>query len=106
MRSVRFAEAESNLKAVLDTVTRGKSAAVIRRRDKEDAVVMSLASYESMADTLHLLSTKANRDYLARSIAQFRSGRCIAVNLPPTGADRLQVEIAPTLDCVPYKTTA
>ncbi|PTR33616.1 hypothetical protein C8J98_103379 [Luteibacter sp. OK325] len=28
-----------------------------------------------MADTIHLLSNKANRDHLARSIAQFKAGR-------------------------------
>ncbi|MET0256554.1 MAG: hypothetical protein ABW193_12205 [Luteibacter sp.] len=28
-----------------------------------------------MADTIHLLGNKANRDHLARSIAQFEAGK-------------------------------
>lgn len=35
----------------------------------------ALADYNAMADTIHLLSNKANRDHLAKSIAQFKAGK-------------------------------
>ena len=72
---VSFSDARNNLKEVLDTVASDCSITVSHRRDHEDAVVMSLADYNSMADTIHLLSSKANRDHLARSIAQFKAGK-------------------------------
>ena len=75
MRVVSFSDARNNLKEVLDTVASDCSITIIHRRDHEDAVVMSLADYNSMADTVHLLSSKANRDHLARSIAQFKAGK-------------------------------
>ncbi len=75
MRVVSFSDARNNLKDVLDTVASDCSITVIHRRDHEDAVVMSLADYNSMADTIHLLSNKANRDHLAKSIAQFKAGK-------------------------------
>lgn len=48
---------------------------VITRRDGGDAVVMSLAYYQSMAETLHLLSSPANAAHLAESIAQYKAGK-------------------------------
>ena len=75
MRVVSFCDARNNLKDVLDTVASDYSITIIHRRDHQDAVVMSLADYNSMADTIHLLSNKANRDHLARSIAQFKAGK-------------------------------
>lgn len=75
MRIVSFSDARNNLKDVLDTVASDCSITVIHRRDHEDAVVMSLADYNSMADTIHLLSSKANREHLAKSIAQFKAGK-------------------------------
>lgn len=75
MRVVSFSDARNNLKDVLDTVASNCSITVIHRRDHEDAVVMSLAHYNSMADTIHLLSNKANRDHLAKSIVQFKAGK-------------------------------
>jgi antitoxin YefM len=72
MRIVSFSDARSNLKDMLDTVVNDRSIIVVRRRGHDDAVVISLTNYKSMADTMHLLSTKANRDHLTRSIAQFR----------------------------------
>ena len=74
MRVIRFSKARTNLQDVLDTVVGDQSISVIRRRGHADVVVMSLAGYNSMADTIHLLSNKANRDHLAKSIAQFRNG--------------------------------
>jgi hypothetical protein len=46
------------------------------RRDAEgDAVVMSLDYYNSLVETLHLLSTPANVEALARAIHQDQAGQ-------------------------------
>jgi antitoxin YefM len=75
MRIVSYTEARNSLKSVLDGVEADADIAIITRRDGADAVVMSLAQYQSMAETLHLLSSPANAAHLAESIAQYRTGQ-------------------------------
>jgi antitoxin YefM len=75
MRIVSYTEARNSLKTVLDGVEADADIAIITRRDGADAVVMSLAQYQSMAETLHLLSSPANAAHLAESIAQYRAGQ-------------------------------
>lgn len=75
MRVVNFSEARNNLKAVIDGVVEDADYAVISRRDAPDAVVMSLDTFNSMMETVHLLKTPANAAHLARSIEQLRRGK-------------------------------
>ena len=74
MRIVSYTEARNSLKTVLDGVEADADIAIITRRDGADAVVMSLAQYQSLAETLHLLSTPSNAAHWAESIAQYRAG--------------------------------
>lgn len=83
MRIVSYTEARNGLKSVLDGVEADADIAIITRRDGADAVVMSLAHYQSMAETLHLLSSPANAAHLAESIAQYRAGKAKRRELVP-----------------------
>jgi len=75
MRVVTYSHARQTLKSILDDVQQDADVTVISRRDNEgDAVVMSLDYYNSMMETLHLLSTPANADALARAIRQDKAG--------------------------------
>jgi antitoxin YefM len=75
MKVVTYSHARNALKSVLDTVVRDADVAIISRRDAGgDAVVMSLDHYNSLMETLHLLSTPANAEALARAIRQDRAG--------------------------------
>ena len=75
MRTLNFSEARSNLKDVLDRVAEDHVATLIKRRDAEDAVVMSLSDYNALQETMYLLSTPANARHLMESIAQLRKGK-------------------------------
>ena len=75
MKIVTYSEARSALKAVLDRVHEDADVTVISRRDGADAVVMSLDHYQSIMETMHLLSTPANAAHLAKSIAQHKAGK-------------------------------
>ena len=75
MRVVNFSEARNNLKFVLDQVTDDADYTVISRRDSEDAIVMSLETFNSLMETFHLLKTPANADHLMTSINQFRNNQ-------------------------------
>jgi antitoxin YefM len=75
MRVVNFSEARNSLKNVIDQVIDDADYTVIARRDAPDAVVMSLDTFNSLMETVHLLKSPANAAHLARSIAQYRQGQ-------------------------------
>jgi len=76
MKVVTYSHARNALKSVLDGVQQDADVTVISRRPAEgDAVVMSLDYYNSMMETLHLLSTPANAEALARAIRQDKAGQ-------------------------------
>lgn len=77
MRIVTYSEARSSLKSVLDTVHEDADVTVISRRDGADAVVMSLDHYQSIMETMHLLSTPANAAAMARAVQQDRAGQAV-----------------------------
>jgi antitoxin YefM len=74
MRVVNFSEARNHLKSVLDQVVEDIDYTVISRRDADDAVVMSLDSFNGLMETVHLLKSSANASHLSKSIEQYRSG--------------------------------
>jgi antitoxin YefM len=75
MRIISYSEARNGLKSVLDGVEDDADITIITRRDGGDAVVMSMAHYQSMAETLYLLSSPANAAHLAASIAEHKAGK-------------------------------
>jgi antitoxin YefM len=75
MRVVNFSQARNSLKSVIDQVTDDADYTVIVRRDASDAVVMSLDTFNSLMETVHLLKSPANAAHLARSIEQYRQGK-------------------------------
>ena len=75
MRIISFSEARNNLKKVIDRVVDDADVAVISRRDSPDAVVMSLETFNSWMETVHLLKTPANAAHLDKSIQQLRKGK-------------------------------
>ena len=77
MRIISYSEARSSLKSVLDTVSDDADVTVISRRDAADAVVMSFDHYQSIMETMHLLSTPANAAHLAKSITQHKAGKAV-----------------------------
>ena len=74
MQTIPFSDARNRLKDVLDRVVEDADYTVITRRDAEAAVVMSLGSFNSLMEIVHLLRSPANAAHLARSIAQYRVG--------------------------------
>ena len=75
MRVVNFSDARDKLKSVIDQVIDDADYTVIARRDAPDAVVMSLDTFNSLMETVHLLKSPANAAHLARSIEQYRKGK-------------------------------
>ncbi len=78
MRVVNFSEARNHLKNVLDQTVADADFTIISRRDSPNAVIMSLDTFNSLMETVHLLKTPANAAHLARSIEQFRAGKLVS----------------------------
>lgn len=75
MQIINYSQARDQLKAVIDRVVEDADIAIISRRDGDDAVLMSKDMYESMQETIFLMSNPANVQHLAKSIAQHKAGK-------------------------------
>lgn len=75
MRVVTFSKARSHLKKVIDQVVNDADYTLIVRRDAPDAVLISVDTFNSLMETVHLLRSPANAAHLARSIEQHRRGQ-------------------------------
>jgi antitoxin YefM len=77
---------------VLDRVEADADVTLITRRNPKGAVVMSLDTYNSLLETVHLLRSPANAAHLQRSLEQAERGELLAHPLIDTdqfGADPL-----------------
>ncbi|MDV2442003.1 type II toxin-antitoxin system Phd/YefM family antitoxin [Acinetobacter gerneri] len=77
MKITTATEARANFKTVLDQTIDDADITIIHRRDGENAVLMSESQYNSLIETLHLLSTPANARALERAIAQDKANQAV-----------------------------
>ena len=74
MLTETFSNARNNLKAVFDRVVADRAPIKITRQRGEGVVVVSESDWESLEETLHLLSSPKNAARLAESIAELDAG--------------------------------
>jgi antitoxin YefM len=77
MIAANFTEFRVSLKNYLDSVENDNETLIIKRKTGKGAVVISLEEYNSIMETLHLLSSQKNATRLYESIDQMRSGDII-----------------------------
>jgi len=77
MQIYNFTDVRNNFKSVLDRVSDDADVAVITRRDSEAVVIMAQKHYDSMMETLYLLSSPANASHLMRSLEQLERGEAV-----------------------------
>ena len=75
MKIVSFTEAKKNFKSILDNVVEHSDYTIISRRDAKDTVVMSLDTFNSLMETLHLLQSPKNAEHLEKSIKEYKQGK-------------------------------
>lgn len=75
MNILTFSEARSSFKTVMDNVCKDHDPTVITRVNGDHVVMLSMADYSSMKETLYLLSTDANANRLRSSLANLRAGK-------------------------------
>lgn len=72
MRVINFSDARKQLNQVIDQVVDEGDFTIISCHDAQDAVVMSLDTFNGITETLYLLRSPANAAHLNRSLAQHR----------------------------------
>ncbi len=78
MKTISFSKANRDFEALLDTVNNNADMVCVNRQNGNNAVIMSLANYNSLMETLYLLKSPANAKHLAISIEQYRAASRIA----------------------------
>lgn len=81
MQVFTYTDARNNLKSVLDKVIDDADVAVITRKEGQHAVVMGQDYYNSVMETLHLMSSPSNASHLAKSISELRASKTIEKEL-------------------------
>lgn len=74
MGHVSLTELRANMAKHFDKVEADRDELIITRQNHEPLVVMPLAEWEGMRETLHLLSSPANAERLRASIAEAEAG--------------------------------
>ena len=77
MQVVSFSEARQSFKAVLDRVEADADVTLITRRAASSAVLMSLETYNSLMETVHLLRSPANAAHLQQALEQADRGELV-----------------------------
>ena len=74
MNVVNFSEFRTHLKANLDSVSEDNEIVIVNRQKDNNVVLISLKEYNSLQETLHLLSSAKNRERLFAAIEKDKAG--------------------------------
>ena len=75
MIAANYTEFRTGLKNFLDNVEFNNETLIIKRGSGKGTVLISLDEYNSIMETLHLLSSKKNAKRLFESIDQMKTGK-------------------------------
>lgn len=81
MKAANYSEFRSKLKQFLDEVENNNEILIIKRGSGNGTVLISLDEFNSMTETGHLLSSKANTDNLNESIQQMQNRNMVELDL-------------------------
>ena len=77
MIATNFSEFRNDLKKFLDNVENNNETLIIKRKTGKGTVLISLGEYNSIMETMHILSSKKNSDRLYESIQQMKEGEIV-----------------------------
>ncbi len=77
MIAANYSEFKKDLRKYLDIVEDNNETLIIKRKSGKGSVMISLDEYNSMMETIHLLSSRKNADRLYESLQQLKSGKIV-----------------------------
>ena len=81
MKAANYSEFRSILKQFLDEVENNNETLIIKRGKGSGTVLISLDEFNSINETAHLLSSKANAERLHESIQQIKNRNIVELDL-------------------------
>lgn len=81
MIAANFSEFRTKLKQYLDNVEDNNETLIIKRKTGKGTVLISLDEYNSIMETVHLLSSKSNAGWLYESIAQMKGNYTVTKDI-------------------------
>lgn len=82
MNVLTYTEARASFKQAMDNVCRDHEPTVITRQRGDHVVMLSLEDFNSMQETIYLLSSSKNAQRLYESIAQIKAGTAKTREIP------------------------
>jgi len=73
MQAVVYSHARNNLRDIINQVCDNFEEFIITTKDKQSAVLISQDEYNSMKETIYLLSSKKNRDRLLDAVDEIEN---------------------------------
>ena len=77
MQAVLYSQARNNLRSIINQVCDNFEEFIITTKEKQSAVLISQEEYNSMKETIYLLSSKNNRDRLLSAVDQIENSKFI-----------------------------
>ena len=75
MDVISYSDTRAHLKEVMDRVVADRAPVVVSRQKAESVVMISLSDWNAIEESMHLLSTKANRIRLMSAIGELDGGK-------------------------------
>lgn len=81
MEAIGVTELRNNIKTTLDKVVEDEMEIIINRPNKDNVIMISLKEYNSLVETLKLLSSEKNRKRLYLGMEQVKAGKTTSISL-------------------------
>jgi antitoxin YefM len=81
MKSITYTAARENFASTINRVCEDNAPVVITRNRDQAVVMLSLAEYESLQETAHLLRSPANAKRLLHSLDAIKRGKVIRTKI-------------------------
>jgi len=81
MQAILYTQARNNLREIINKACQNFEEFVITTKDKQSAVLISQEEYDSMKETLYLLTSNNNRARLLDAVEQIENAKFITKEL-------------------------
>ena len=75
MQAILYSQARNNLREIINKACQNFEEFIITTKDKQSAVLISQEEYDSMKETLYLLSSRNNRERLLDAMEQIEDAK-------------------------------